>query len=362
MSRLWLLPTLAAWIACSTSRPPDGPPAEPPASTPTTPDDPTTGPTTPPPSAFIGSPCSTDADCPYADGICLTEGEGFPGGTCSALCASTCPDAFGYPTTACADPSVLPGEVRTLDDGACLSRCDFGVYPFEGCREGYGCIPSPRPTQPEVELYVCVPSATDALSPCLWELADRGVPFSPTLIADRSPPGHPNLTCHVEEPVVFGSGYEGVDLVFHQGSSPGTVSAGCEMAHALADTLEGVADDGVVVARHLGTVACRTIGDGSVLSQHASGNAIDLSGFDFGDGTAWTYEQHWDHDTDMPEGEAARWLYDTTYGWNEDEVWNVILTPNYNLAHDNHVHADLSPGRDFIGFVGSIVMPNPHGD
>lgn len=360
--RVSVLTSIVVLGGCSRRDLPDGPPPEPPVSTTSTTPGPTE-PTEPLLDAFVGSPCESDADCPYASAICLRSDEGFPGGTCSALCSTTCPDATGFPTTACADGSVLPPEAAFIDDGACLSRCDFGAFPFEGCRPGYGCVPAPRPTQPDVELYVCVPSETDALTPCLADLADRGVPFSPTYIADSSPSGHPELTCHVEEPVVVGSGYQGVDLIFHQGTHPGTVRGACNMAQALADTIDDVAGQGVVTLRHLGTVACRTIGSSSTLSRHAYGDAIDISGFDFGDGTRWTYEADWQHDTDQPTGEAAQWLYDTTYGWNEQALWSIILTPNYNLDHDNHVHADLTPDRDFIGFVGGpLIMTSPHGD
>jgi len=54
---------------------------------------------------FIGSPCQVDADCTYEGGVCLTEG--FPMGSCSLPCDRLCPDLDGFPTTFCAQTSVL---------------------------------------------------------------------------------------------------------------------------------------------------------------------------------------------------------------------------------------------------------------
>ncbi len=44
---------------------------------------------------WIGSRCSGPADCPFAGGMCLTEG--FPGGLCTKECPLTCPDKPGTP-------------------------------------------------------------------------------------------------------------------------------------------------------------------------------------------------------------------------------------------------------------------------
>jgi hypothetical protein len=30
------------------------------------------------------------------------------------------------------------------------------------------------------------------------------------------------------------------------------------------------------------------------------------------------------------------------------DVWNIVLTPNYNADHRNHFHVDLTPDADFI--------------
>src|SRR5262245_60832403 len=50
---------------------------------------------------FIGGGCGSDADCDYEGGTCLDDGDGFPGGMCTAPCALYCPDMAGAVTTFC---------------------------------------------------------------------------------------------------------------------------------------------------------------------------------------------------------------------------------------------------------------------
>jgi hypothetical protein len=40
-----------------------------------------------------------------------------------------------------------------------------------------------------------------------------------------------------------------------------------------------------------------------------------------------------------------------------DQVWNIALTPNYNAAHRDHFHVDLTAGSDFI----RRMQPTDHG-
>lgn len=358
---LWLVACRpdAADLTAPTAPPLPDSPASPPGETSTnTPPGQTPGATTPL-TGFVGSPCETDLDCPYDGGVCLQEADGFPGGTCSAACDQYCDDAAGFPTTFCAETGALPPEVGWLGDGGCLSRCDFAAYPFVGCREDYGCVEVPRANDPGAATFVCLPDVQSALTPCLEDLAGRGVPFTPTILADSSPADAPWLTCHVEDPIVMQSGYLGVDIAYYDGQ-PGTITGACELGHAVADTIEDVLDDGVTTLRHLGTYVCRTISGTETLSRHGYGDAIDVYGFDFADGTRWTLIDDWEHDTTSFDTEAGEWLYDTSYGWHDQRLWNIVLTPNYNAAHDNHFHVDLTPGSDFLGFTdGRFFGPNP---
>lgn len=312
------------------------------------------------PGGWIGSPCDRDADCDYEGGVCLREDEGFPRGTCSAACEQYCDDAEGHPTTFCAEIGALPPDVAALGDGACLSRCNFAFFPETGCRPDYGCAEVGRANDDDAT-WVCVPGLGEPLPDCFAGLVDRGVPFEPTVIADDHPAEDPSLTCHVEEPVRVYSGFAGVDLTYADGADAESVIGACTLAHALADTLEDVAAQGVVRVRHLGTYNCRTIAGTTELSRHAYGDAIDLSGFEFADGTTWTLVDDWEHDTTTFSTEAGEWLYDSAHRWHDERYWTIVLTPNYNAAHDNHFHVDLTPGSDYIGFRGlsGQIGPNP---
>lgn len=335
-----------------TSEPPNPTdPPDPPGST-------TPEPNHPPLLGFIGSPCDSDADCPYEGGICLPEADGFPDGHCSAVCDEYCDDAEGYPTTFCvAADAVL--DAPDLGGAGCVSRCDFASYPYEGCREGYGCLKTPRANDPDTETWACLPGAAPPLPSCLADLAGRGVPFSFPIIADAVPADAPSLVCHVEEPIAFHPGYLGVDLQFDD-DPPAPVEGACAMGQALADSIEDVADDGVVAIHHFGTYVCRTIAGTSTLSRHAYGDAIDVARFTFDDGSVYSVLDDWETDDPTPESVAGAWLYDTAYGWHDALLWNVILTPDYNAAHANHFHLDLTPGSDFIQFRGPGVFgPSP---
>ncbi|HLI21777.1 MAG TPA: extensin family protein [Stellaceae bacterium] len=88
----------------------------------------------------------------------------------------------------------------------------------------------------------------------------------------------------------------------------------------------------------LGTFACRPIvGEGPTaeLSQHASANAIDIAGFTFADGEKAMVAADWQGDD-----AKARFLHDVHDG--ACGIFPVVLSPDFNAAHRNHFHFDLS--------------------
>jgi hypothetical protein len=38
-------------------------------------------------------------------------------------------------------------------------------------------------------------------------------------------------------------------------------------------------------------------------------------------------------------------------------IFNIILTPNYNAAHRDHFHVDLTPNAHFLGKPGRPSAP-----
>ena len=304
---------------------------------------------------FIGSPCQSDADCDYTAGVCLLASEGFPRGSCSAPCSVYCGDAPGHPVTWCADTTELP-EAAHLGPGACVSRCDFLHFPAgagdasPGCRENYGCTEVGRYGE-DTSNYACLPNRPHQLSDCYLELSARGVAFEPRLEPAASPADHPQLVCEVEDAAYLFSPVHDVRLV-RDGVETLRQLGACEMLHSATDTIDDVAAHGVVALHHLGTYDCRTVAGTSTLSQHAHGRALDISGFEFADGTTWTLLDHWEHDTEAPTTEAGVWLKEAPYRWYDANYWNILLTPDYNVAHDDHFHVDLTPDGDFIGLEG----------
>ena len=311
---------------------------------------------------WIGSPCGSALDCTYEDSVCLEEA---PDGMCSLECDLYCPDRDGYPETFCVDVDSLPPEAAGFVEGACFSRCDYGFFPGTGCREGYGCVEVPRANEPATVRHACIPGAeSPPLSECQTVLAAMGVSFEPTTHAPESPDTHPGLTCVIEDPVILHPPIHGVEVTSPWGETPSMLAA-CAMALSLVMTVDDVAEHGVTTVYHMGTYNCRVIAGTDRLSRHAYGDAIDFSGFDFEDGTSCTLVDDWEHDTSSPATDCGRFLYEAAYRWFDAWYWNTILTPNYNEAHDDHFHVDLTPDRHFIESLpgtSRYIGPAPYAD
>lgn len=91
----------------------------------------------------------------------------------------------------------------------------------------------------------------------------------------------------------------------------------------------------VARVEHLGTYSCRRMygRDEGPWSEHATANAIDISGFVLADGSRVTVLRDWDGSD--PE---ARFLHAV-----RDAACNIFattLSPDYNAAHADHFHFD----------------------
>jgi extensin-like protein len=297
------------------------------------------------PLGFVGGPCQTNEDCEYEGSVCMTSG--FQGGLCSLPCDQFCPDKEGYPVTFCVDSSELPGSSSDLTEGGCVSRCHMGIFQDSGCRNGYGCAVVGRYNEQQTQKYACIPDRESELVDCHLELAALGVSFEPTLLEDEIPITHPELTCHVENPVVIFSPVHGVDLRYND-DSIATPWTACQMGHNLALTIDDLKDHGVAEVTIGRTYHCSVIASTGEVSRHGHGDAIDIYGFHLEDGSHYTLVDHWEHDSDSPLTPAGLFLYEASQRWHADYLWNVILTPNYNLDHDNHFHVDLTPDLHFL--------------
>ena len=90
---------------------------------------------------------------------------------------------------------------------------------------------------------------------------------------------------------------------------------------------------------HLGTYVCRRIaGSQTRFSQHATANAIDVTGFVLADGRRITLLKDWTGSGS--EAAFLRALRDGACG-----VFNGVLGPEFNAAHADHFHLDNGPFR-----------------
>lgn len=298
------------------------------------------GPTEPLPNeGWVGGACSDSSDCDYEGATCLD----WPGGTCSQPCERFCPDRDGLNSvTFC---------IEEDGQGACVARCDNELYPGSGCREGYKCQIRKRFEDPGVEQGVCVPEGAEnpnATSECLRDLDALGIPWSPWNYETQYDDG---LACTVDDPIRVASPINGVEYRYYSQSTSSTMAMACPLAlalHQLGDILRDYEIDTVL---HIGTFNCRKVAGTSSLSQHGLGLAIDIWGFEDVDDANYILEQHWEHGTPDPGSPKAQVLYDIGQRMYEERVFNIVLTPNYNSAHDNHFHVDLKVGGNFLGYV-----------
>ncbi len=294
-----------------------------------------------PNSGWIGGACQSSTDCPYADGICLTAAEGFPNGACSALCNQLCPDqaAPANTTTFCLDQSGAA-------DGTCVSRCDFELL-RNGCRDGYSCQAGYRDDDPSVVRSVCLPAAPSDAQPveCYAQLILDGAELAAWNIQADQQGGQ---LCWVEAPTALQSPIAGVSFKALGTTVPSDVTVSCNMAGRILRFAEILAAADIIEVTHLGTYNCRVIAGTTTLSQHAFANAIDLHELVAADGAVYNVQRDWEYDTDVPVTAEGQFLYALVHQLYDEWVFNVILTPNYNSAHYDHVHVDLTDGDHFL--------------
>ena len=128
--------------------------------------------------------------------------------------------------------------------------------------------------------------------------------------------------------------------------SPTTPPVTCPASIALLlwerDVLKPTAHNifGSEIARieHLGAYSCRRLygRDSGAWSEHATANAIDIAGFVLADGTRISVLRDW-----SGEGEKAQFLRTVRDG--ACSSFATVLSPDYNAAHADHFHLDMSP-------------------
>ena len=90
---------------------------------------------------------------------------------------------------------------------------------------------------------------------------------------------------------------------------------------------------------HFGAYSCRgSIGPAGHWSEHAAGRAIDVAGFLLADGGRITVEQDWN-------GTGPKRAFLRVLAERACTYFNVVLTPDTDRYHYNHLHLDIGPYR-----------------
>lgn len=85
----------------------------------------------------------------------------------------------------------------------------------------------------------------------------------------------------------------------------------------------------------MGSYSCRTIAGSAKLSQHAHANAIDIAAFVLADGRRITVKQGWN-------GSNQEQAFLRTIHASACKRFGTVLGPDYNAAHRDHLHVDMS--------------------
>jgi hypothetical protein len=170
-------------------------------------------------------------------------------------------------------------------------------------------------------------------SACIIDLAYRGVAFD--RVADSAKSG----ACGVATAISL---REETSVALN---SP--VQVDCAIARQMTLWVEAVVQptarryfgQGIKKITHYGGYACRgRTSNRARLSEHAFGKAIDIAAFQLEDGRQISVLKDW-----SAGGAKQSFLREITAG--SCPFFSVILSPNSNADHANHLHLDIGPWK-----------------
>ena len=166
---------------------------------------------------------------------------------------------------------------------------------------------------------------------CDQVLATSGLKFS------RQADSPTDATCPLHNTLRVSGGEVALSSSF-LASCPLAVAFALFQRHALQPAAQAVYGQAVARVDHLGSFACRNMynREKAARSQHATANALDIAGFRLADGRTVNVLRDWPQDN--ADARFLRQVRDDTC-----EVFNVVLSPDYNAAHRNHFHLDTGP-------------------
>ena len=164
----------------------------------------------------------------------------------------------------------------------------------------------------------------------------------------------------------------GVPYKVVDGTNPRTTMfADCRIIKSLVLAAPSFRERDITQVTDYGIYNYRCIGGGTPpscpngISQHAYAMAIDLAGFTTTDSTYvvnddWVIDPDSEETCDAPSVEGKdTFLHELICELKAANIWNIVLTPNYNADHRNHFHVDLTPSSDFIE---RTTTPRVYGD
>lgn len=171
-------------------------------------------------------------------------------------------------------------------------------------------------------------------------------------------PGPANLG--IKDPVTVKAPVNGVDYRYSGNAElRKTVYGDCTLLKSLAEAAPIMRDHDIVELIDIGVYNYRCIDQSLTppncsMSQHAYAKAIDIAAWKTSDGTKYTVLTDWLIDAASTtcaaatDGAKDTFLHTVICALKAADVWNIVLTPNYNSDHRNHFHVDLTPNADTI--------------
>lgn len=155
------------------------------------------------------------------------------------------------------------------------------------------------------------------------------------LKVSRQADSPPNVACPLTNVVRVQGAEVGLSSSF-LASCPLAVAFALFERHALQPAAQQVYGLAVTRVDHLGSFACRNIygREKAARSQHASASALDIAGFRLADGRSINVLRDWPKDND--DARFLRQVRDDAC-----DLFNGVLSPDYNAAHRNHFHLDV---------------------
>lgn len=149
--------------------------------------------------------------------------------------------------------------------------------------------------------------------------------------------------CKREDRTVIG------DLPLSPASPPTTCTLGAGLHLWMRDAVQPAAIEilGGEITRveHYGAYNCRRLygRPQGKWSEHAKGNAIDISAFILADGSRISVLGDWDAKGDRKQARFLNRVRDKSC-----DLFSTVLSPDYNEAHRDHFHFDQSPRHNGI--------------